>query len=650
MKKGLLLILALVAHSAIAKSEIERYGALPVIQQMTISPNGEQVAYRGVSGEQDTLSVVDVKSGERLAVIDLSSIKPRSVKFLNDENLVLKMANTKKAIGFTGMIEFTTAATIDLKKGDYSHLLVPGKDNVYTGQSSLHKIVGVSPDGEWVYMPAYEGDAKFIGGQQIMPPMSLFKVKIGGSGRALVHKRGRGQVIDFFVDNEGEVLVREVFDENEDKHSLFVYKGQKSVEIFSENTPYRTKDVIGLSADQTQLFMLDSNNDTNRWAIYSITLDDGKIEGPLYDRDDADIVGHFTNQQRQVFGVEYSGFTPSYRFFDADLNQRVQTILANYPKHSVSIVEVSPDRNHVLVQVEGNQYAGEYYLYSKGKKAVFVSKSRPQIPVEEIHPIVAINYTARDGITIPTLVTIPRSRADSLSNLPAIIMPHGGPESFDAIGFDYFAQALAQQGYLVIQPQFRGSVGFGLKHQAAGYGEWGRKSLFDLSDAITYFSSQKLIDKNRVCIVGASYGGYSALAGGAFESDLYQCVVSINGIGNLPDMLARTRTEQGSSSSSLAFWEAQIIGFGEKDPDVAKQRSPELSALAFKAPVLLIHSEKDKVVHPRQSVTMYRALKDAGKTVEIVELEGEDHYLSHGATRLQALSETIEFVNKHISM
>ncbi|MDP5029983.1 MAG: S9 family peptidase [Paraglaciecola sp.] len=648
MRRISILGLLLVTQTVLGSPEIERYGLLPKIQQMTISPNGEQVAFRMVTLEQDIVTVYAVNPVKTLASINVSSVKPRSVNFIDDMNLLMTVSKDTTIPGFRGEFELSTAMVYNVEENKYKQLLIPGKDGVYAGQPDLDRIVGISPDGKSVYMPAFSGEPTFTMGRQIMPPMSLFRMNIDGTGRARIHSPGKGQVRDYFVASDGEVLAREVFDDADNMHSVFAFDGKKPLEIFSENTPYRIKNFIGVSLDEKDLYMLDDNNDSNRWAIYKIALADGKIEGPLYDRPDADIVGHITDKQRKVLGVRYSGFNPSYTFFDTDLDQRVQAILAKYPKHSVWIEEISPNRQHVLVRVEGSQYAGEYYLYSKGKEVVFITNSRPEIPVEEIHPITSITFSARDGLKIPTLFTIPLNRIDTFNNLPAVVLPHGGPESFDSIGFNYLAQALAQQGYLVIQPQFRGSIGFGSKHQAAGYGEWGNKALLDLTDAVDFFAKQGVLDRERVCIVGASYGGYSALAGGAFAPDIYKCVVSINGIGNLDDMLSRTGDESGSSSSSLEYWEAQILGFGDKDKNVAKQRSPELAASAFKAPVLLIHSEKDENVHPRQSVTMYNALKKAGKDVEKIELEGEDHYLSHGETRLKALKATIEFVKKHI--
>jgi dipeptidyl aminopeptidase/acylaminoacyl peptidase len=642
------LILLVASKTALSDSAIERYGVLPSIQKMSVSPNGEKIAFRMVTLEQDIVSIVTVNPMKKLASIDVSSVKPGGVSFINNSNLLLSISAQVKIPGFRGEIEVSTAVTYDFEKNKYNQLLVPGKHKIYAGQSELDRIVGISPDGDWVYIPAYSGKPTYSMGRQLNPPNSLFKVKIDGTGRPLIHKSGKGHARDYFVASDGSVLAREEFDDSQNKHSVSAFHGQKAVEIFSQETPYRTKSFIGVSLDEKHLIMVDSNSNTNREAIYTVALQDGKIEGPLYEKENADIVRPITDWQRKVLGIQYSGFYPSYTFFDADLEQRIHAILGSFPKHSVWIIDVSPDRKQVLVQVEGSQSAGDYFLFSKGKEPRFISSLRPNIPANEIHPIGTLTFKARDGLKIPTVLTIPRTKLDDIKNLPAVVLPHGGPASFDSIGFDYQAQALAEQGYLVLQPNFRGSKGFGDKHEAAGYGEWGRKSLDDLTDAVDYFSKRGMIDRERVCIVGSSYGGYAALAGGAFTPDVYKCIVSINGLGNLADMLDRTQYERGENSSSLAFWQAQILGFNESDEDVAKQRSPEFSAASFKAPVLLIHSEKDSVVHPRQSITMYRALKNADKKVDKIELEGEDHNLSHGPTRVKALKAMVEFVNKHI--
>lgn len=264
-----------------------------------------------------------------------------------------------------------------------------------------------------------------------------------------------------------------------------------------------------------------------------------------------------------------------------------------------------------------------------------------------MNPIATVTFLARDGLRIPTILTIPKENISDLKNLPAVIMPHGGPASYDEVGFNYRAQALASKGYLVIMPQFRGSSGLGSGHQTAGHGEWGRKMQDDRSDAVQFFEEKGIIDPDRVCIVGGSYGGYAALAGGAFSPELYKCVVSINGIGDLERFRNWVRAERGRSSEALAFWEMQI-GRDDYSPEYARARSPEFAVDNYLAPVLLIHSKSDEIVPISQSKRMYRALERAGKEVEFVQLDGDDHYLSFGETRTQALKATIRFIEENL--
>ena len=267
-----------------------------------------------------------------------------------------------------------------------------------------------------------------------------------------------------------------------------------------------------------------------------------------------------------------------------------------------------------------------------------------------MNPIGKITITARDGLQVPTLLTIPRAELANMKNLPAVIYPHGGPRSYDRIGFDSFAQALASQGYMVVQPQFRGSTGFGGKHANAGNGEWGRKMQDDITDTVNSLAEKGLINPRKVCILGLSYGGYAALAGGAFTPDLYQCVVSINGVTQLSDMYQYDKFEHGAHHESVAFWERQFAANNEGKIDKAgmKARSPADHAENFKAPVMLIHAENDKVVPFKQSNLMKRMLERHDKQVELVKLKGDNHNLENNESRRAALKAAVGFINAHL--
>ena len=209
------------------------------------------------------------------------------------------------------------------------------------------------------------------------------------------------------------------------------------------------------------------------------------------------------------------------------------------------------------------------------------------------------------------------------------------------------AQFFAHKGYLVIQPNFRGSTGFGYEHRNSGRGKWGLEMQDDVSDALKSYIDSGIANPDKVCIAGASYGGYSALAGGAFTPELYKCVVSIAGVSDLPMMLNRTRSTSGSDSETIVYWE-RVIGDRKEDKDDLKNQSPANFASAFQAPVLLIHGNDDTVVPIAQTLRMKGSLESAGKSVKFVKLKGGDHWLSTSPTRIETLQAMGDFIDKHL--
>jgi dipeptidyl aminopeptidase/acylaminoacyl peptidase len=224
------------------------------------------------------------------------------------------------------------------------------------------------------------------------------------------------------------------------------------------------------------------------------------------------------------------------------------------------------------------------------------------------------------------------------------MLPHGGPEFQDDASFDYVAQFLASRGYAVLQPQFRGSTGFGVAHRKAGYRQWGKLMQDDVTDGVRAMIDQGIADPKRVCIAGMSYGGYSALAGAAFTPELYACAISVNGLSDLPNMLGYQRRVGGDESDRVAYWKEHIGP--ANDPDVIA-RSPARAARNVRAPVLLIHGIDDSIVPVAQSQGMMRALGSVPPH-ELIELSGEDHWLSRSATRIRVLTEMERFLAKHL--
>jgi dipeptidyl aminopeptidase/acylaminoacyl peptidase len=224
-------------------------------------------------------------------------------------------------------------------------------------------------------------------------------------------------------------------------------------------------------------------------------------------------------------------------------------------------------------------------------------------------------------------------------------MPHGGPWSRDYPQFDYWAQAFASRGYAVFQPNFRGSTGLGDKVYEAGYGQWGRKMQTDISDGAAELARQGVVDPQRACIVGWSYGGYAALAGVTVQHGLYRCAVAMAGVANLTEQLRYTEDEAGIDSPASRTWEL-FLGV-KSDWGPLRAISPASVAARADAPILLIHGVDDTVVPIAQSDQMEKALKAAGKPVERLTLKGGDHWLLREDTRMAMLKASVAFVQKY---
>ena len=304
---------------------------------------------------------------------------------------------------------------------------------------------------------------------------------------------------------------------------------------------------------------------------------------------------------------------------------------------------MSANHSRILVTVLGPTEGYAYYIADIAEH--FTRRVGAIYPgVTETAEVRKIDYPATDGLRIPAYLTLPVGRP--AKNLPLIAFPHGGPEARDRLGFDWWAQALASQGYAVLQPNFRGS-NLDASWVKAGYGEWGRKMQTDISDGVRALAEQGVIDPARVCIVGASYGGYAALAGVSLQSGIYRCAVAVAPISDPTSMRKWISRREGGPGPSVRYWDRFLGVEGKGVDEQLNAVSPLQHAAQVSVPVLLIHGKEDSTVPYEQSTEMASALKRAGKSVELVSLKTEDHYLSQSATRLQMLKTSVDFLKKY---
>ncbi|MBI2261562.1 MAG: S9 family peptidase [Caulobacterales bacterium] len=314
---------------------------------------------------------------------------------------------------------------------------------------------------------------------------------------------------------------------------------------------------------------------------------------------------------------------------------------------SVSVVSQARDGSRWLVQASAPNNPGQYYIFDVAERHMeFVGSIYPRLPEPALGVMERVDYAAADSEALFGYLTRPPGAAAG-APLPLVVMPHGGPEMRDYLTYDRWAQFLATRGYQVFQPNFRGSAGMGKAFAEAGYREWGGRMQDDVTAGVEHLIAQGLADRSQICIVGASYGGYAALQAGATQADLYRCVVSIAGPSDLVAMMSWERSEAGTDSDRYDYW-LKSIGDPREDRERLEAASPLRRAADWRLPVLLIHGEADDVVPVSQSRNMDRALRRAGKDVQLIVLEDAGH--SDWSTRQDttALTEVEAFLGRHL--
>jgi dipeptidyl aminopeptidase/acylaminoacyl peptidase len=291
---------------------------------------------------------------------------------------------------------------------------------------------------------------------------------------------------------------------------------------------------------------------------------------------------------------------------------------------NVHVFDASEDQKVLILHVEGPHDVPSFHRYRIDSRQVENLGAMRDALLNRLMPTAGVvEWKSRDGLSLHGYLTRPPGAGDA-KGLPLVVYPHGGPEQRDSLSFDPWVQYLAARGYAVLQPNFRGSEGFGRAFAELGYGQWGRAMQDDVTDAVRHLVEQGSVDPKRICIVGASYGGYAALAGAALTPELYRCAVSIAGIGDLADFIGWRKRKWGADSEGYTYW-LQSIGDPDRDAARLAATSPARLVAAIRTPVLLIHGEEDGIVPLAQSVAMKKALDKAGRSAELLRIPGEGH-------------------------
>ena len=456
----------------------------------------------------------------------------------------------------------------------------------------------------------------------------LFKVNVS-TGKGEIVEPASNAVWDWWLDLDGKPLVRVEISNG----ALRFYRretGEKWKKYYSvrlrELKGQNEYEPLGASDQPGKFYVLARPEGAQRRGVYLYDLAKESFGPAIVENAQFDIFSaSISRDGKRVLRHCYLAHVRVCESSDARINTHMKAV-RKYFKDSanVYVVDASDDNQTQLLYVEGPSDPPAYYEYRLDKREILLVGLVQTAMTGKLMPTATLlEYTSRDGLELSGYLTRPPG-AEQATKLPVVVMPHGGPEMRDHLTFDLYVQYLASRGYAVFQPNFRGSEGFGLGFIESGYGEWGRKMQDDISDGLKQLVDAGVADPARVCIVGASYGGYAALAGATLTPELYKCAVSISGIADLADFLKSRRKKFGNDSEVYTYWTRQI-GDPERDAERIAAVSPVAHIGQLKVPLLLAHGDADDIVPYAQSKDLKKQLDKSGHTTELITLEDEGH-------------------------
>jgi dipeptidyl aminopeptidase/acylaminoacyl peptidase len=607
------------------------FAQLPFVEKPVISPSGDRLAgLMAVQGRQIITMMNIFEKDEKAVHTGLAdTVQVDSLMWVNDDHLIVTVQVLDNVNGQGLYVR--RAIAISRLTGKITKLLWD------QGGQDGGDIIWVPSDGSRHVLIAAQNSI-FIGSDFWR---AVYRVDVATGAKTMVQK-GVDGVLGWTADATGKVRGGLAYRDDTRTFRL-LYRGEGQGSNFrtvdrgnTRNRETVVRPFLFLPGGDHALAIHD--NDKGNGAIYEIdlaSLQDVKLVYEAPDGEVEDVI--LSGDGRTLLGATTTSAKEGVHWLDAALAELQEQFDKAVPGAMVRIESMNRDRTKMIVRVSAADTAGQIYFYDVAVgRLQRLAAVNDALGPRRLSPVKVIRYKARDGLEIEGILTLPKGRDHR--NLPLIVMPHGGPWARDTLTYDYWAQFIANLGYAVLQPNFRGSTGYGTEFLRRGEGQLGLAMQDDVTDAVHWAAKDGIADPKRVCIVGASYGGYAAMWGITKDPDLYRCAISIAGVSNL-------RREVNDFGGYL---------MGNKFRDDWQRMTPDFIAVSpyrqiarIKTPLLLIHGKKDITVNHSQSASMNSRMVEAGKDVEFLSLPLADHYYSREADRLALLNAIEKFLAKH---
>ncbi len=610
------------------KVPLERFFETDTYGQPHLSPDGKHLA------------VIFKKEGvNHLAVLDKDMSKAEYVaKFATDQSVTsVTWVNDTRLLLTVGFVYGYLDGRVRNERPYFVDYDGKNLRDFFVKESASYELVRTLPkDPEHIVMARYDWR------ERGRPTAVLVNVNTGHVNTIASPYLENGT---FLADEDGNVDVAVEADEKLIDVTHIYYRPHHKAKWEKLDYPARSPNgairPIALDEGKHVLYVA-SSHETGRFAIYKFDLETKKKAVVSSDPkvDDSGVI----MEDGRLVGVQYDPDYNEKEILDPR-SLRMQLygdLTRSFPNSRIDSLNLTRDKSQGIFRVDSDMDPGQYYsIEVASKKIRKIGESRVQLDRQLLSPMKPVTYKARDGLEISGYLTIPKSTKGKM--MPTVILPHGGPHGVrDYWGYDSEVQFLASRGYAVFQINYRGSGGYGYEFQRAGYRQWGRSMQDDLTDGTKWLIKEGYADPKRICIYGASYGGYAALMGVVREPDLYRCAVSYVGVTDL--------TIQRSSSDTSNFdaghdYLDKALGVDEKD---LKARSPVYNVEKIKVPIFLAAGKDDVRVPFANAEKMEEALRKAGKPVETLYKGSEGHGFQQDPNRFEFYYRLERFLEANI--
>ncbi len=599
-----------------------------------LSPDGSQIAVNIERDGKIYVGVYDAATREMVNGVDLGDP--------DDFNWFHWAGNNKLLFSVTGTgrredDRFSRLLAYDMVNRDLQPLVL--RRMSYEGDNLIH----IDPDGRYVIVSAAQGYGE---------PSTAWRFDLNGPvGEAPDAVRVESAIpgiVDWITDETGTVRIGVRY-EGRGRYSLRYRSGpDDSWDTVSrgrtdQEGAFDHWDFMGLRAGSDLGYSIAIPEGADRRALMRFDFSTGLPVETVHYSEDEDVRGVVLNRSGEPIAVTYSGESTRRDWIDPEIRRWRDALGDALPGSRVTILDITDDRSRMLVLQSGGADPGALYVFTPGTMALdLFSEYRPQVHPSLLSEPQSIRYEARDGTSIHGYLTLPRGR--EAKDLPLIIRPHGGPYGIrDTDGYNDMVQLLANRGYAVVQPNFRGSGGYGEAFELLGNGQIGRSMQDDLDDAVAHLVEQGIVDPERVCILGSSYGGFAAMWGAIRNPEIYRCAVSFAGVTHFERQLAY--------DSDFLFGRNRGRWWDRVDGDQINfdldDVSPAVQVARLTRPLLLVHGEDDDVVPFSQYELMVSRAERAGVDIETLTFEDTGHGFTTPETEQAYYDAILDFLARH---